>query len=39
MSNWDRKTSLFWFAMGVFITIKAYKLGIGILSNPGSDGF
>ncbi len=32
---WERKTSLFWFAAGVFIAVKAYKLGLGNLSDPG----
>lgn len=35
MRHCDIKTSLFWFAMGVFIAVKGYKLSIGTLSNPG----
>lgn len=35
MSHWDRKTSIFWLGMGVFIAFKAYKLGIGAPSDPG----
>ncbi len=34
MHRYDIETSYFWFALGVFITVKAVKLGIGELSNP-----
>ncbi len=35
MHRYDIETSYFWFALGVFVTVKALKLGLGELSNPG----
>ena len=36
MERADRASGLFWFVFSLFITYESYKLGLGILHQPGA---
>src|SRR5512139_2176573 len=35
MRRYDKITSLFWFCLGLFITLRATRIGLGSVSDPG----
>jgi len=35
MGRYDKITSLFWFCLGLFITLKSTRIGLGSVSDPG----
>lgn len=35
MGRYDKITSLFWFCLGLFITLRSIQIGLGSLSDPG----